>query len=70
MFHVCDQSINPRERPPCKAGALSAYNATREGFIFSDGAVFGLPADGSDPAAAAEFEGAMAGLYTFNPFDP
>lgn len=45
------------------AGALSAYNATREGFIFSNGATFGLPADGSDPAAAAEFESAMGDMF-------
>ena len=32
------------------AGGISAYNATREGFVFSDGNTFALPPDGSDPS--------------------
>ena len=43
------------------AGWGSAYNATREGFVFSDGACFGVPAD--DPAAAAEFERSMRAMF-------
>ena len=39
------------------AGWGSSYNAAREGFVFSDGASFGVPAD--DPEAAADFERAM-----------
>ena len=35
----------------------SSYNAAREGFVFSDGASFGVPAD--HPEAAADFERAM-----------
>lgn len=36
------------------AGWGSSYNQTREGFVFSDGATFGVPRD--DPYAAARFE--------------
>ena len=36
------------------AGWGSSYNAHREGFVFSDGASFGVPAD--HPEAAADFE--------------
>ena len=36
------------------AGWGSGYNQTREGFVFSDGATFGVPRD--DPYAAGRFE--------------
>ena len=39
----------------------SSYNAAREGFVFSDGASFGVPAD--DPEAAADFERAMGAAF-------
>ena len=45
------------------AGWGSAYNATREGFVFSNGATFGLPPDGSGPAAAEAFEAAMREMF-------
>ena len=43
------------------AGWGSAYNASREGFVFSDGACFGVPPD--DPEAAARFERAMRDMH-------
>ena len=39
----------------------SSYNAAREGFVFSDGASFGVPAD--HPEAAADFERAMGAAF-------
>ena len=44
------------------AGWGSAYNQTREGFVFSDGATFGVPPD--DPIAAARFEAHCAAMHT------
>lgn len=43
------------------AGWGSSYNAAREGFVFSDGASFGVPAD--DPEAAADFERATRAAF-------
>ena len=52
----------PRTPPACTpVGWGSAYNAAREGFVFSDGACFGVPAD--DPEAAAEFERSMGAMF-------
>ena len=44
------------------AGWGSAYNQTREGFVFSDGATFGVPPD--DPIAANRFEAHCAAMHT------
>lgn len=45
------------------AGALSSYNACREGFVFSDGAMFSVPPAREDAAEAAAFEDAMKALF-------
>jgi hypothetical protein len=44
------------------AGWGSAYNQTREGFVFSDGATFGVPPD--DPIAANRFEAHCKAMHT------
>jgi len=56
-----ERGLRPRHRRP-RAGWGSAYNQTREGFVFSDGATFGVPPD--DPIAANRFEAHCAAMHT------